>query len=247
MGGGTGLRCSAPHRRCISIHPPCGGRDRLDSGNLCREIWISIHPPCGGRDVRVDMARQPCSAISIHPPWGGRDRLWEFRQTCHKINFNPPALWGAGRHAFKIPVIISNNFNPPALWGAGLVPSSLLSPISVISIHPPCGGRDSRIAQLILISIVHSAQASRQLSASFHNFSPEKPVGPGVFRVFPPNSPCEAPTDSLLASTSHGFYDFLLTHVIVQCVHVAHTARCCYMGGAGRCGHRPLRRGATWG
>ena len=142
----------------------------------------------------MDMARQPCSAISIHPPCGGRDRLWEFRQTCHKINFNPPALWGAGRHAFKIPVIISNNFNPPALWGAGLVPSSLLSPISVISIHPPCGGRDVAVCMVTHAAAtisIHPPCGGRDViglsvGIPMDTFQSTRPVGGGTLLLREP-------------------------------------------------------------
>ena len=55
--------------------------------------------------------------------------------------FNPPALWGAGPRGAP-PGSRRGNFNPPALWGAGQPRPRQDPQCPLISIHPPCGGRD---------------------------------------------------------------------------------------------------------
>ena len=186
VGGGTGGSTGSSEQHHISIHPPCGGRDPSASSNRYAVTCISIHPPCGGRDGRKSSGQTVHGNISIHPPCGGRDIPRPLTSRA-ATDFNPPALWGAGRPTLRPWPRRSRHFNPPALWGAG--PPALcrgrggitfqstrpvgggtltrgrkslgnyFNPPALwgaghsctwsgrkrrsISIHPPCGGRDS--------------------------------------------------------------------------------------------------------
>ena len=114
--GGTAVEDRGAGALDISIHPPCAGRDpnRLVPWY---SFGISIHPPCAGRDAGPSAPRAPA---------------W---------NFNPPALCGAGqsRRSSWGP---GSNFNPPALCGAGRREGQPVRGREMISIHPPCAGRD---------------------------------------------------------------------------------------------------------
>ena len=80
--------------------------------------------------------------ISIHPPCGGRDP-GSWRIAAKTPDFNPPALWGAGPCSFSSSGSIAG-FQSTRPVGGGTM--FALCPLLFIhiSIHPPCGGRDSR-------------------------------------------------------------------------------------------------------
>ena len=92
----------------------------------------------GGTETQP--ASSPAIEISIHPPCAGRD-IWITMQHTKKINFNPPALCGAGprrqqRQQQRHPISI----HPPCAGRDDDVRDPFLS--GQISIHPPCAGRD---------------------------------------------------------------------------------------------------------
>ena len=124
----------------ISIHPPCGGRDYKSRMGVC--VYNDFNPPTlWGAGPLLPLRRCSDNQFqSTRPVGGGTLRAWEV--TPSPCDFNPPALWGAGQRATRIPDKIKKHFNPPALWGAGPRSHRLLRPVRLISIHPPCGGRD---------------------------------------------------------------------------------------------------------
>ena len=105
-------------RRVIYFNPPA--------------LWGA--GPCFRRAVRQAEQFQ-----STRPVGGGTGSCATTQPTTN--DFNPPALWGAGRRS-RSPAADPADFNPPALWGAGLKGVYPITVSQLISIHPPCGGRD---------------------------------------------------------------------------------------------------------
>ena len=98
---------------------PGGGGTTFTRRILPWQLKFQSTRPVEGGTVCLEL-RKSVLGISIHPPCGGRDAGY-LRQRDHAADFNPPALWGAGRANVIKALVGTSNFNPPALWGAGLI------------------------------------------------------------------------------------------------------------------------------
>ena len=162
-GAGRGLLQHRDHHRGISIHPPRGGRDRRLRPPL--SSWAYFNPPAPWGAGRVtDGVVYTIEGFQSTRPVGGGTwvfpvpgfPLTEFQSTRPvgggtipppstpraSTDFNPPAPWGAGPCRRSPRFCPGSHFNPPAPWGAGRLHRHLPVLASVISIHPPRGGRD---------------------------------------------------------------------------------------------------------
>ena len=142
----------------ISIHPPREGRDFCD-GLTHEQIAISIHPPREGRDP-------PC------PP---------LLEAGAGFQSTRPVRGGTG--AFPVEKILDNGFQSTRPVRGGTEQVGTKRPSSFISIHPPREGRDRRIVQPSLVSVVYSAQTSQPLPTLFYIFMSGSLVCPNAFEV----------------------------------------------------------------
>ena len=154
-------------RHNFNPRAPCGAR-RHDDADGVFGADISIHAPHAGRDYCMSSEVIQKLKISIHAPHAGRDVVEHFKPLADK-HFNPRAPCGARPAAHSLTNMLSSfqstrpmrgatlfcfrrakygrYFNPRAPCGARLLAqdSSLIS--SVISIHAPHAGRDSKSIQ----------------------------------------------------------------------------------------------------
>ena len=146
----------------IPIHPPREGRDETGRqpevvlfefqstlhvwGGTCilsgaiRSLGFQSTLPARGGTYSREWATRLC-LISIHPPRVGRDRDKNgiFRCVC---DFNPPSPCGEGPPFTTCSRRPGIDFNPPSPCGEGPLLVDRLVEHAVISIRPPCEGRD---------------------------------------------------------------------------------------------------------
>ena len=108
--------------------------------------------PVGGSDASL-LGDTISTVISIHAPHGGSDAGNPFFYK-GLTNFNPRSPWGE-RHRppyYALYYIIFQSTLPAR--GATIRTSARIVLLSVISIHAPHGGSDSRRAGIVLLTII---------------------------------------------------------------------------------------------
>ena len=166
--GGQRLRRVQRH---FNPPSPCGeGRHRKRYD--LQHHSISIHPPRVGRDSSAPCYNKHGSLISIHPPRVGRDTP-TLLGLSYALDFNPPSPCGEGLPGGGLGTCIVVFQSTLPVWGGtssirncrrtsafqstlpvwgGTISTGQLLLDTIISIHPPRVGRDSKSSQKFFVN-----------------------------------------------------------------------------------------------
>ena len=125
--------------RFQSTRPVRGGTLGNDNrGQRCR--FQSTRPVRGGTVMSISWAANCRIFQSTRPVRGGTS--WEHAAAWMQFRFQSTRPVRGGTYNNRFWVVPLTNFNPPALCGAGRWRFDSVSRTQIISIHPPCAGRD---------------------------------------------------------------------------------------------------------
>ena len=131
---------AGPDASQVSIHAPCVGRDGVGPEPLHLILRVSIHAPCVGRDLPAFPSLAPFHLFqSTRPAWGATAA--NNYVPIDNDGFNPRALRGARQHPDRRPKHLREFQSTRPAWGATAPPVESW-PMTWVSIHAPCVGRD---------------------------------------------------------------------------------------------------------
>ena len=144
--GGTVTRAEAlrHYKEFQSTHPVRGGTTvKPDTENPPKQFQ-STHPVRGGT---LELSPpKPSAWISIHPPRAGWDRLLRRSQVLRHYRFQSTHPVRGGTQGTERKLGKAQDFNPPTPCGVGRHGHHTPYRFTVISIHPPRAGWDSKAA-----------------------------------------------------------------------------------------------------